>query len=302
MVQRRNTQKTKRIPKRVFRQSSPPFIQRKRHRRIISDSSDISEEENIDGQPGTSRSKEVVDSILGADPSEGKHEFGPPLNCNIINRWANYISNGFDKETRDGWCNIKIPENGKFLDAPKLNPEIEAGLNNLEINKDLFLASIQTKLGKSLSSIGISLERTLERDTPSTDEATRNIVEAAKILCEAHFLLSMHRKHQLYPLIGDNIVRKVANEAKTDTWLFGNDFNERSKAAHDVQKSAAGLGLKKKSASFDRPSTSRQHLNSRRPFPRPKFKPRFDRSGRDRKFPIRQQYSSRRREDRKNRK
>lgn len=85
---------------------------------------------------------------------------------------------------------IKIPENGRFLDAPKTNPEIEAGLNSLEIKKDLFLVSFQNKVGKSLSSIGLTLERSLERNTICTDEATRNIVEAAKIICEAHFLLS----------------------------------------------------------------------------------------------------------------
>lgn len=197
---------------------SPPPRPPKRKRRIFVQSSDTSDEEISVTPVNLRKNKEELDSILGADPSLDNIDFGPPLDPDIINRWSSYLSSGFDKDTRDTWAKIKFPENGQFLDAPKLNPEIETILDPLGLKKDTLLAAMQNKLGKSLTFIGHTLEGSLRTDAPpQSDEATRNLVEAAKILCEVHFLLSTHRKHQMYPIIGDVVARKVANEAKTDT-------------------------------------------------------------------------------------
>lgn len=298
MSEDRSRAKNKTVYKR--KKSVESTIPTRKRRRVIIDSSSSSEEESDTRNETTLASHNELTNLLGDDPSANSN-VGPPLDSEIVVRWCNYLSHGFDKDSRDLWSKHPFPENCPLLEGPKLNPEIEAILSPSDIKKDGFLLGIQSKLGKGLTFLGYALGSLIR--SSDSNESTRNLVEASKMLCETHFLLSNHIKHQIYPFLKDEAALKIATEAKSDTWLFGTDFSQKSRDAQAIQKTAADLGLKKTSRNvIQKPSTSYGSLNARRQFPKPKMKfstEKFARVRRAKPHPNQERYQRYRR-DRRN--
>lgn len=198
---------------------------------------------------------------------------GPSLDSEIVNRWSSYLTQGFNKDTRELWANIPFPGNCPLLEAPKLNPEIEAILSSTDSKKDSFLANIQSKFGKGLTYMGYALDELIKSSSEKEEykEVIRKMVDSSQMLCEGHYLLSVHRRHQLFSFIKDPSALKIATDSKSDEWIFGKDFGEKSKTAQTVLKSATEVLLTKPSSSM-RPSTSYGNLNSKRQLPRTRMK------------------------------
>ncbi|XP_050297431.1 uncharacterized protein LOC126736864 isoform X1 [Anthonomus grandis grandis] len=219
--------------------------------------------------------------ILGEDPKI-IGEKGPPLCEALVNRWSSYLSEGLEKDIREALIEkYKTPDNGQFLEAPKLNPEIEISLSPAQIKRDQFSMSIQNKLGRALAAQGSVLNIILSKDaTPHTiDDNTKTaLADAAKLICEAHYLISYHRKHELYPFLNAD-VQKVAMKSQIDSLLFGENFQEKYKAAKEVKRTALDL----KAGPSGNKQEKKDHLNYKRQSNRPRFKTeKYDRRKRAR--------------------
>lgn len=212
-----------------------------------------------------------MSAILGDDPTS-TGEKGPPLCDALVSRWSGYLSEGLKKETREALiAKYKMAENCPLLDAPKLNPEIEISLTPGQIKRDQFSMSIQNKLGRALSAQGSVLNIILSQDASQKtidDNIKTALADSAKLVCEAHYLLSYHRKHELYSSLNTE-VQKVAMKSKIDTLLFGEDFQEKYKTAKEVKKT--GLDLKAGPSGYQK-EKRQDHLNYKRQNNRPKFK------------------------------
>lgn len=178
---------------------------------------------------------DIYENILGISPNAVKSQ-GPPLLDDIALRYANYISDGLEKELKaslmEKW---KIPENCLFLTPPKANPEILALMNTSELRKDNFLVAIQELLSKGISALGGYLSKAVKEDPNNTD--LEMLVNSGQILCEVQRTLTSHRRFRLNYLLSSQI-QQMAQKTKADEYLYGADFGEKWKAL----KAAESIG------------------------------------------------------------
>lgn len=149
------------------------------------------------------------------------------------------------------------------------------------------LAHIQLELGSGLSALGAAVNKLLDKD--SQDEANDilpTLIDSAKYITQAHFLLSNHRRHQIYPKMNINM-QKVAKECNFDTYLFGKDFTKQCESATSIENSSKKLRLSLKHQESTS-TRSFKNLNSRRPFTKSRFK-RINVENRTQRFPNQQQ-------------
>ncbi|XP_050312545.1 uncharacterized protein LOC126747786 [Anthonomus grandis grandis] len=134
------------------------------------------------------------------------------------------------------------PENCSALSAPDLNPEIKKMLSDTEVKKDSFLSHIQNDIGTGFTALGMSLDILLKGVNLGEQQMKQDIlpglVDSARLLCNAHFYLSMHRRHQIYPKLKPDMHR-VAKESKLDSCLFGEKLLDKFKTAQAIKKSSA---------------------------------------------------------------
>lgn len=232
----------------------------------------------MDSDSESSTPPERYVEILGQDPSTSSSK-GIPLNLELVNRWTSYLRGGLtpeDKEKlRSEWI---VPDNCPALKAPELNPEIQALLFDPDVKKDSYLARIQSDLGAGMSALGAALNLLLadsKTNTQLKDSILPALVDCAKSVCVAHFQLSLHRRHQIYPKLKPSM-HKVAKEAQADTFLFGRNLPEKCKAAQAITKSSLELKASARAKPFPTTtapaSSSANYLNFQRPAARSRFK------------------------------
>ncbi|CAH1993852.1 unnamed protein product [Acanthoscelides obtectus] len=201
-----------------------------------------------------------INKILGTDPSMPK-VMGKPVSDQVASRLNYYATNGMssdEKETiRLEW---PTPENCLSFNSPTLNPEILALLSPTDQKKDSFMCHIQNDIAGSLSALSSVISKLLDiADLPNViKEIIPDLMTAGKLQCNAHFQLSMHRRHQVYPLLKSDM-QKLAKESKMDNFLFGKTFMEKCKINQTINKSAVELQVSKVPASSQ--IFNRSHLN-----------------------------------------
>ncbi|VEN36789.1 unnamed protein product [Callosobruchus maculatus] len=263
-------------------EESSPYQRRKKFRKIIVSSSS-SDEEQEGGSLRTvtaevhDRSSSVnvsKECLLGIDPKKLSN-YGPRLDDDLVSRWQTFLIEGIDKEAREEFSKILFPENCPELAAPVINTEAEKLLSALDKKKDSMFSTIQDKLGRGLTKLGETISLILASETISDNDKALLIPKAAdsaKMFCEVHYLLSNHRKHQVYPYM-TQATQKLAEESKRDVTLFGSDFSEKCKAANAAEKTATDIKAKKPTfAGRQKLRSSSFYLNSQRQAPKFKMK------------------------------
>nr|CAI5852921.1 unnamed protein product [Callosobruchus analis] len=160
----------------------------------------------------------------------------------LATRWNNYLQNGIEKELKTKlFDNQQIPKNCLFLEAPTLNPEVQAMISAKDAKKDAFIMELQYQLGKGMSALGTVISKTLEKSTETNpenpDKKLASLVEAGKMLCTEHHAMTNHRKLQMYPNFNNKILKIAASQSR-DNMLFGEDFGEKCKSAKNLELSA----------------------------------------------------------------
>ncbi|CAH2001528.1 unnamed protein product [Acanthoscelides obtectus] len=204
-----------------------------------------------------------INKILGTDPSMPK-VMSKPVSDQVASRLNYYATNGTSSDEKE---KIRLewptPENCLSFNSPTLNPEILALLSPTDQKKDSFMCHIQNDIAGSLSALSSVISKLLDiADLPNViKEIIPDLMTAGKLQCNAHFQLSMHRRHQVYPLLKSDM-QKLAKESKMDNFLFGKTFMEKCKTNQTINKSAVELQVSKVPASSQ--IFNRSHLNWQR--------------------------------------
>lgn len=134
--------------------------------------------------------------------------------------------------------------------APSLNGEIKSALKAPQIRKDGAQSVSQNQVGAALSSVGgavsflLNLREEEDKDEGKWTKEYKTLItdlsNAGKILADLHYYMSLARRTSITSLL-DPIVRRVAEDSKVDSCLFGSDFTERLKSAQAVEKSSKSI-------------------------------------------------------------
>lgn len=187
---------------------------------------------------------EDVLELLGEDDSSKVEEF--KFHPELVKRWQRILSEGLKKDAKSQLLDIYPRKGNCPIDTPKLNPEIEAFVNETTKKRDKYLFLDQEVCGASLSAVGEAVTMILESDNEgiTKHDLLKLLVDAGKLLCELFNQLTKARKSFIYPGL-DKKARTLLTNATTGDFLFGPELTQRIKTATAVTK--AGLSLKSQS-------------------------------------------------------
>ncbi|KAL1489062.1 hypothetical protein ABEB36_014007 [Hypothenemus hampei] len=96
---------------------------------------------------------EEVETVLGADPTSNNNSV-VNLHQSLVARWPTWLSEGLPKEAKNTLID-KYPRKGNVhLEAPELNGEIAATLNESGLKRDRLFVEEQNLVGSALFAIG----------------------------------------------------------------------------------------------------------------------------------------------------
>ncbi|KAL1516241.1 hypothetical protein ABEB36_000160 [Hypothenemus hampei] len=134
-----------------------------------SDDSDISSSDSTDDSTPSrngsdqNRDLEQFKTILWENPAD-ENLLRPAIADEIATRWKTYLSQGIDKEEKtkliEKW---RVPLNCRNLQAPQLNPEVQAMLSITDQKKESFLKDLQDMLGQGLTALACTLDSLISK-------------------------------------------------------------------------------------------------------------------------------------------
>lgn len=204
-------------------------------------------------------------NILGPDPTKQTrsaftiHKAVEPI-------WTHILGFGLSKDESDKlFSKYSLPENCTLLTPPRVNPEVDASMNNLHTVRDQTHLHYQTQLGIVLASLGSALNVLLqeERNFPKhiRDPILTNIADSGRMLCSLVNEISHKRRQLIFPLMNKQI-RPIVESLPPGEFLFGSGLGEKIQAIKTMEK--VGKDIR-----FTQPSHYRQQ-NTPFPFQRKK--------------------------------
>lgn len=160
------------------------------------------------GQPD--QNQEVLDEealqVLGEDPSENKlNELS--LHPSIASRWKSFIASGQPTEVTEELLK-KYPRTGNCnLEAPKLNGEIEASINDAALIRDKKFVHEQNLVGSALAALGTGISMIVRDEKVPIVRAKllECLSDAGKLLADLHHSESKARKAFILPGVSKQI-------------------------------------------------------------------------------------------------
>lgn len=196
-------------------------------------------------------------NILGSKLSEEKI-LGSDIHPDISCRWEAILKKGLPAELKSELIKkYPAPSNCTAMEAPELNPEIKAALNQTRIERDNRFILFQKQLGACLSALSYALSSLIGKDEEGVISLMEQISDASRLIADLHFSESNVRRY----FISENLnpsVKNTLSDAPIDGFLFGNNLEERVKSAQSLEKTS--ISLKPKTSAIKGPRTS---LNSK---------------------------------------
>lgn len=165
------------------------------------------------------------------------------LHSEIGDRWEIWSREGLKKEDKQSLLK-NYPRKGNYhFEAPEMNAEVEASINDSVKKRDKFFAADQNILGSAISALGngVSVLLRNKSDEAQRSEALQCFLDAGKLLSESFHRMTKTRKTFVYPSL-EKKAKELLEKEKTDTFLFGKDLSLRIKSAKSMEK--VGLTLK----------------------------------------------------------
>ncbi|KAJ8910974.1 hypothetical protein NQ315_003667 [Exocentrus adspersus] len=185
-------------------------------------------------QPGSALNS-VVLSILG-DEVENTQKYGPPLQQDVAD----------SSDKREKLLEkYPPPENGNILGALKLNSVIKQVITGSVLKRDTRLAALKGQIGSCLSALGMVISDLLKDAGGGGNTLHRErLSDAGRLLVDIHRSEAVSRRE----LVAMNL-NKEWKETLADSpihgWLFGEDLEERLRAAKALQASSRQLKMQK---------------------------------------------------------
>lgn len=176
--------------------------------------------------------------ILLGDDELGEIIDGKPIDGKIAEKWIKILRLGLPKEVKANLIKkYPVPENCQTLKSPLLNAEIKS-LLGIGRKKDAYQTVVQNQLGIGIGILGKVLTDMMAME--KSDKICRlfeEISDASRLFTDIHHGISSTRRFFIMPAL-DLVGKNIAQESPIDTYLFGEKFSEKLKAAKDVAKSA----------------------------------------------------------------
>ncbi|CAK1602123.1 unnamed protein product [Parnassius mnemosyne] len=117
------------------------------------------------------------------EPTDAAPEFGPKIYDSLAKLWLPLLTKGMTKENKDKIMKqYLIPDNCRFLQAPKINGEIFSAIPEVVRNRDKGLSFHQQKLGCGITAINRALDLLLRGDNKK--EAIQHLSNGCRILSD----------------------------------------------------------------------------------------------------------------------
>nr|CAI5849440.1 unnamed protein product [Callosobruchus analis] len=197
-------------------------------------------------------------SMLGPDPTSIKKPTFK-LHSAVEAIWSHILPLGLPKEEVKSFSDkYEIPANCKFLHPPKINPELEAGLNTLYSIRDQTHANYQAVLGQSLSALGSALNAILE-DEADIPKSTKEKVlvpmaDTGRILCNLFNMISNKRRQLITPMMNKQI-KNLVEKTPPGEFLFETNLGEKIQAMKALEKACKEIRPAQASSSVPRTQT-----------------------------------------------
>ncbi|CAH1973241.1 unnamed protein product, partial [Acanthoscelides obtectus] len=187
---------------------------------------------------------------------------GPSIQQDVADRWKTVIKKGLeDEKRRDIMKKYPPPENAHNFGAPKLNAVVKQAIVDSVAKRDSRLSCQQAQVGSGLSAIAIVISDLLKTEGGNT-ELIEKLSDAGRLLSDVPHTLSVSRK-ELAILNLNKEWKETLIDSPVDEWLFGEDLEERLKAAKSLQFSSKQLKIVK--APQPKKTISKNTLNYRIP-------------------------------------
>ncbi|XP_052756552.1 uncharacterized protein LOC128201971 [Galleria mellonella] len=184
--------------------------------------------------------------------------YGEDIHPEIMKRFENILTCGLKKEIKEEIIKkYLIPANGKLLDAPKLNVELQGLLTELVKARDKKVEERQQQLGTALATISYIMD-TLVKGNFNKINTITILTDVTKLLSDLHWEDTVTRRKLIAANLDKNIVKSVDSSIRY-SFLFGEKFNENVKSANAIKKSAASI-LKPSNINTQKPNNkNRSH-------------------------------------------
>ncbi|XP_046587871.1 uncharacterized protein LOC124293019, partial [Neodiprion lecontei] len=199
--------------------------------------------------------------IIGETPASEPE--GLKLSSHISNRWKMWLKTGQTKETKELLLK-KYPRKGECsLEAPKLNPEIAASLNDGSLKRDKYFSNTQNLAGSALSALSLVIDPLLTKKREEIDikKMLENLWESSQILIELYRGQTIARKACILPSLNKQTAA-LLGKTETGELLFGDKLGEKIKESKVIDK--IGTDIKSQQSS-KKPGAPTSHLNVKSP-------------------------------------
>ncbi|XP_046604988.1 uncharacterized protein LOC124297724 [Neodiprion virginianus] len=184
------------------------------------------------------------------------------------------------------------PSNCVIIDPPRVNPEVQASLHGSVVKRDERIHARQSKITACLAAIVKVFSKVLEGGAEKL-LILELLGDASRLLADLLHDESIIRKSLILANLNVSC-KETLNATVPDEWLFGQQLEEKLKAAKALESSRKELKAPQK------PQGQKNSKNSTAPPRRPQNNQRFATTSGGRKEPRNQGYSSFRRDNHKN--
>lgn len=205
--------------------------------------------EILDQEPGAPEVQESDHELsvefleaLG-EPSDGQKQYSNSINSNILQRFENILIEGMKKEEKEGILKqLSIPENGKLMEAPKLNIELTSLLSSAMRLRDKMLEERQDDTGYAIAAICQAIDM---MSRPNFDVMTiiKNLSDATRLLCHLHYKYTDIRRKLISPLLDKNLNLNLKDNKRSE-WLY-TKLDDTVKSVSALKKASSVLAAPK---------------------------------------------------------
>lgn len=169
----------------------------------------------------------------------------PPVHPEIAAQWSSVILQGLSEDTKKELAaKYPLAPNLKAAQAPLLNKEIKAAVSQMNVDRDIRVATVQNQTGSALLALGKAQSQLLDLQEEGGGEDLLPVIEAvndaARLVADVHHHQSVTRQNIVSVSLDKNI-KELIEDTTLDGGLFGANLGDRFKASKAIQKSGAEL-------------------------------------------------------------
>ncbi|XP_011858705.1 PREDICTED: uncharacterized protein LOC105556232 [Vollenhovia emeryi] len=191
---------------------------------------------------GTKQLDEETKKVLGIDPENAKQK-EIDLHPDLVSRWAKWIKEGLPKETKTEVLDKYDRKGTLSLDAPTLNAEIAATLNEAGTKRDNLFIQEQNLAGTALASLGEAISMILKDEEDPIDrlKLLERLADTGKLIAHLYFQISSARKAFIAPILTKQ-VKDLLQKTTPGEFLYGDKLGEVLGAPFKLERPFLEIG------------------------------------------------------------